>query len=329
MIVPQFWAEGRAQHRERARSITIRRFGWSDESQEAAQVIADARAQEALQRALAGEKLDRRELKRAYNGADGVPIREEIVARHGDTVITRNAYGARCLNTPDVLFADVDLGTPHAARITCPLMLALFIAAVVYVVKMKPTWPVLIGAIAGSAIISAVLGSAIVVACRSIFTRAKGGPLAAARSRIAKFIAQHRDWTLRLYRTPAGLRVLAMHRTFRPDEPAVAEFFRALGTDPIYARMCTRQHCFRARLTAKPWRIGISDHLRPTSVWPIAAEGLPQRRSWVENYEAAAQSHAACAFLETLGSGASDPKTRAVQELHDTLSRATTGLPLA
>ena len=26
----------------------------------------------------------------------------------GATIITRNAYGARCLNTPNVLFADVD-----------------------------------------------------------------------------------------------------------------------------------------------------------------------------------------------------------------------------
>jgi hypothetical protein len=38
-----------------------------------------------------------------YNGAAGVPIREEIVGRHGETVITRNSYGARCLNMPNVL----------------------------------------------------------------------------------------------------------------------------------------------------------------------------------------------------------------------------------
>jgi len=36
-----------------------------------------------------------------------VPIREEIVSRHGDTIITRNSYGARCLNTPNALFADI------------------------------------------------------------------------------------------------------------------------------------------------------------------------------------------------------------------------------
>src|SRR5688572_28381771 len=111
MIVPQFWAEARAQHRKKDRQVTIRRFGWSDASQAEAQANADARAAEALARVLAGEDLLRREPKIPYNGAAGVPIREEIVARHGEDVITRNSYGARCLNTPDVLFADVDFPT--------------------------------------------------------------------------------------------------------------------------------------------------------------------------------------------------------------------------
>ena len=64
MIVPQFWAE--------------------------------ARALAALQRLVDGERLPRRKPKIGHNGAEGVPIREEIVDRHGDAVVTRNAYGARC-----------------------------------------------------------------------------------------------------------------------------------------------------------------------------------------------------------------------------------------
>src|SRR5262245_4963295 len=109
MIVPTFWAEGRIQHRHAGRQVTVRRFGWSDESQAEAQANADSRAREALDRILTGEKLPRREPKVAYNGAQGVPIREEIVARHREIVLTRNSYGALCLNTPNVLFADVDL----------------------------------------------------------------------------------------------------------------------------------------------------------------------------------------------------------------------------
>ena len=37
----------------------------------------------------------------------------------------------------------------------------------------------------------------------------------------------------------------------------------AIGADPIYVQMCLRQHCFRARVSSKPWRIGIGQHLRP------------------------------------------------------------------
>lgn len=108
MIVPQYWAESRQQHQGKGRKITVRRFGWSDTDQTEAQANADVRAKEALQRLISGEKLSLRDPKIPYNGAVGIPIREEIVSRLGDTIITRNSYGALCLNTPDVFFADID-----------------------------------------------------------------------------------------------------------------------------------------------------------------------------------------------------------------------------
>ena len=108
MIVPEHWAEAREQVRQRGRSITVRRYGWSDESPEAAHAHARQRVRVALDAILSGAKLPRREMRSNY-GVVGVPIREQIVARHGEVVITRNSYGALCLNTPDVLFADVDL----------------------------------------------------------------------------------------------------------------------------------------------------------------------------------------------------------------------------
>lgn len=108
MLVPQFWAQGRIQHRESGRQITIRRFGWSDASQFDAQALADARAAEAMQRWLSGGSVAQREPKVPYNGAQGVPIREEIVSRHGETIVTRNSNGARCLNSPNTLFVDID-----------------------------------------------------------------------------------------------------------------------------------------------------------------------------------------------------------------------------
>jgi hypothetical protein len=325
MIVPQFWAEGRAQFREKKKSVTVRRFGWSDASEAEAQANADARAQEALRRVLSGEKLRRREPKIPYNGADGMPIREEIVARHGDTIITRNSYGARCLNTPDVLFADVDFETGSTEPFSCIFIAVAFIAAITLGIRLHYKLLAF-----GLGIAAIFLSHFIAAAFHRIRQRTKGDPLIAARERIRGFLAKHPDWSLRIYRTPAGLRVLAMHSTFSPRDPAVAEFFRALGTDRVYVRMCTNQHCFRARVSAKPWRIGIPDHMRPRpGVWPVNPERLPLRTAWLEKYDAAAKAFAACALLETLGSGAMHPKARAVQELHDNLSRATAGLPMA
>ncbi|HEY1066563.1 MAG TPA: hypothetical protein VGE52_10655, partial [Pirellulales bacterium] len=150
------------------------------------------------------------------------------------------------------------------------------------------------------------------------------------RRRIAEFLEARREWNLRLYRTPAGLRVLVTHKTFAPDDPAVAECFAALGADPLYVRMCLNQHCFRARVSPKPWRIGVSDHIPPgRGTWPIRPEIAEDRADWVEKYEAEATRFAACRFLESTGSGVVHHQVRWVQELHDDLCYATSGLPIA
>src|SRR5262249_4384448 len=97
-----------------------------------------------------------------------------------------------------------------------------------------------------------------------------------ARARVAEFVTRNPDWRFRLYETPAGVRALAMHRTFRSDEPEVLECFAALGADPIYARMCLNQRCFRARVSPKPWRVGVSEHIPPRSgAWPVSPDLQP------------------------------------------------------
>lgn len=325
MIVPQYWAEARVQYRRKQRQITVRRFGWSDVSQAQAQAHAERRAQDALDGLRDGEKLPRREPKVAYNGAEGVPIREEIVERHDDVLITRNAYGARCLNTPDVLFADIDFAQQPSLRFACGLFAALAALGL------------LAGWLSGSVLVLAALllvalAASGVLAGRlyRLYLELNGGHLATARKRILRFLVRNPGWNFRLYRTPAGLRALATHSTFAPDEPAVARCFSELGVDPLYASMCRRQKCFRARLSAKPWRMGIAHHLRPRpGIWPVAPERLHARRDWVERYEAAARGYAACSFIESLGSGVVAPAVARVQWLHDELSGAASGRPIA
>jgi len=325
MIIPQYWAEARAQRRDKGQQTTIRRFGWSDTSQDDAQALAESRAQEALRRTLSGERLDRREPKVPYNGAEGVPIREEIVLRHGETVVTRNSYGAKCLNSPGTLFADIDFDT-HAK-----LPLPVAILAALLLLGMAAAW--LTGAkLAALASLILLLPLIAVegVLRRRHRKRDKAEAEQLARRRASQFLESRPDWNLRLYRTPAGMRLLATHQPFQPGEPAVSEFFQATATDPLYARMCLNQQCFRARVSPKPWRMGIETHLKPRpGVWPVAPERLPERNAWIANYEEKSRAYAACAFVEAIGSGVTHPDVKATQELHDELSGAISGLPLA
>jgi len=259
-----------------------------------------------------------------YNGAEGVLIREEIVSEHDSTVMTRNAYGARCLNTPDVLFVDIDFDTTMSRR-------GVLLATVVLIgIALMVGWAMRSGLLA---FILSVLVLLMTIAganlVRHALVRSRGGP-SNRRKRIDAYLRAHPHAHLRLDRTPAGLRVLAMHKTFTPREPAVAECFKALGADPMYAHMYVNQNCFRARVSAKPWRIGSCSHLRPRpGTWPIKSQHLPARRQWVEAYEKAAQGYAACRYIESLGPQRGTMATRAVQALHDEWCRANSGLPIA
>lgn len=325
MIVPQFWAEGRIQHREGGKQITVRRFGWSDESEADAQKKADARAGEALQRLLSGEKLPRREPKVAYNGADGVPIREEIVDRRGDAVITRNSYGARCLNTPDVFFADIDFPSGMPFRFGCAANLILIGCALGYI------WRYGADATGKALLLAAVIfGYGFAGFAYRVIAKVRGGPEVIARRRIAKFLESNPQWNLRVYRTPAGLRAMATHRKMSPDDPEAAACFKALRTDPMYELMCRKQRCFRARLSPKPWRIGMGSHHQPRpGVWPVKPEHLPKREKWYARYEDASRGFAACRFVENVGSGVVDPDIDSLRQWHDELSKADSGLPIA
>lgn len=341
MIIPTYWAEARIKERTKGQQITVRRFGWSDSSQEEAQTNADVRAKDALARIRSGEKLLRREVKQSYNGADGVPIREEVISRHGEAVITRNIYGARCLNTPNVLFADVDIElsiNPKWISITFGF---LFIGMIFYLIlKMygqKVTFLELgeficmcVMAFVWAIVLTVIVFGFLVPKLHRWFVSLQGGAEEQARKRIAAFSRKNPDWHLRVYRTPAGFRVMVTHRTFDPNEPAVAQFFRALKVDPVYSRMCLNQQCFRARVSPKPWRAGVADHIKPRpGLWPINPERLPEHKAWIENYEKLAAGYASCHFIEELGTQEVDPSAAEVQKLHDDLSQVYSTLPLA
>ena len=325
MIVPDYWAEARRQHKTSTRQVTVHRFGWSMSSQTDAQLMAEARADEALQRIVAGESLARREQKTAYNGADGIPIREEVLARHGEQVITRNAYGAHCLNSPNVLFADVDFNPERGAK---PALLAFaFLSAVSVATGFAlGSWGMAFGLLFFSLIAAAPIANLIA----RLAVAAGGGSERIARKRIASFISANPAWNLRLYRTPAGYRVMATHQPFDAKDEEVQRFFAQVSADPVYVRMCTNQNCFRARLTAKPWRIGISAHMRPRpGIWPVRPESVAVRNQWIAEYEEKAAAFAACRYMESMGSGVVHKAIKVVVDLHDRESRALSAAQIA
>ena len=316
-IVPRYWGEAKARSTQGRRQITVQRFGWSDESEAAAHAHAEARVAEALKELARTGKVRRRDHKVGYNGAEGLPIREEVVAVHGVDVVTRNGYGARCLNTPDVLFADIDFPedeTAHLTRFGFGFWLLVIAAAVFF----NGPYGTLIGF--GIAILA--FGPPIIGALRRRQRRLGGTEEERALARIASVSEAAPELNLHVYRTPAGLRVIALDGTYDPRGDDARALLEALGADPVYVSMCRNQNCFRARLSPKPWRIDMRRLPAATSVWPLSARSLAARQTWTTEYEALSENFAACRFLTRYGSERLDPRCGVVRALHDDACKA-------
>lgn len=251
---------------------------------------AQARAETSARRTAA--KLAAGQPLERYGYADR-PLREEILREikspGGDVaaLVTRNTYGCQVLNAARVMFVDVDLPEAKAAG-------------------------------AGGWL-------------KSLFRKA---PPPAADDHVGPVLAkaeawarQNAGWGWRVYRTKAGLRLLATHALFDPVSPAAESVFAALDADPLYARLCRVQECFRARLTPKPWRCGAAN---PPAGWPwLNTRQENAYRQWERSYLKAAAGHATCALVATIGNSAIHPEIQPIVTLHDDATRVGATLPLA
>ena len=143
--------------------------------------------------------------------------------------------------------------------------------------------------------------------------------------RVEQWTAARPDWSWRIYRTRAGLRLLATHA---PVEPEMAKpTFEALGSDPLYQKLCANQKSYRARLTPKPWRIG---HDKASVQWPWPNERAEAAfKIWEKSYIEKSSRYATCRFLKTSGAGTTHPELTAIIALHDQTTQAHTSLELA
>lgn len=166
-----------------------------------------------------------------------------------------------------------------------------------------------------------------------IFKRLFGGATAPVVTQ-GEVVAKVENWTRnnfgagwRIYRTRAGLRLLATHDVFDPEAAASDGVFEALGADPLYRRLCKTQKCYRARLTPKPWRCGLR---RKPECWPwpdARAEKSFQR--WEAQYQSCSFNWATCELVQTVGNREIHPEVQLILGLHDQKTRVESKLALA
>ncbi len=141
-----------------------------------------------------------------------------------------------------------------------------------------------------------------------------------------EFARRHPDVGVRVYRTAAGLRVLVTGAGAPPRSDRARELLTELGSDPLYVELCETHDSYRARLTPKPFRIGLASL---SVTWPCSSGGEERRwLRWVDRYDEARGGHAVCRLLSASGPVPGEVEQRLV-ELHDERCLVGEHLPLA
>lgn len=124
----------------------------------------------------------------------------------------------------------------------------------------------------------------------------------------------------RVYRTAHGWRVVLRGAPLASARQR--RIFKALNVDPLYAKLCDKQGCWRARLSPKPFHLGL--HRFPRLDDSASCASLVA--DWVKDYESKTSGLGVCRLIGESGGFISDP----VVELHDRMTRAREeGLELA
>lgn len=316
MIVPKYWSESKTKKIVNGKQFTLKRFGWSDISELDAKNLADVRLREAVSTLEKEGDVRRIDHKTSYNGSEGVPIREEVISTHEDVVISRNSYGALCLNTPDVLFGDIDFEFEASFKMHVISFALLFVCALLIGFYFE-AW-VSLGI---SIVVAAISTSTLANLLHRVTLGLGGGIEKKALDTITNVSLQNPELHIRVYRTPLGYRILFMNNSYCPTGEAAIRLLNELQSDRLYIQMCKNQNCFRARVSPKPWRIGMV-RLKPApGVWPIEEERMAERREWVKMYELKAKNVSSCHYLMQLGSDKVDAKAEFVRKIHDELCR--------
>lgn len=288
MKIPKYWVKSEPMMGQRdGREFPVQVWGWSTESPEAAARDAKHRLTRVLDRLREQQLGD-------YGDYVDRAIREPILEEHaGDEkliyVVTRNAYGSDVLNTTRAMFIDVDVEQPKQTSGLVLLLKSLF---------------------GGNAASQAEDPTA-------------AGPLAKLR----RVVEADRRMVVRVYRTFAGFRHLITSAEYEPGSTESERIMEALGADPLYRRLCRVQDCFRARLSPKPWRVGMN---APKQRYPFDdPQKEAEQRRWESEYRRRCEGYATAELVEIMGNPFPNPDIAPVVERHDEACLAHEGEQLA
>jgi hypothetical protein len=186
--IPAYWSKATAEEPDREGKLqTFSCWRWSDTSSEDAQQSAMTAARRILRAFLSGS-----ERNRYGYGYGEVALRENVVQRftnsQGELIaaVTQNNYGALVLSTARVMFIDLDFPP-----------------------------------IASGERLRHLFGRLFNPAAQPPDARRE----ADARARLERFVSDNPRWNARVYRTCAGLRVLATHALFEPAADTTRALF--------------------------------------------------------------------------------------------------------
>lgn len=158
----------------------------------------------------------------------------------------------------------------------------------------------------------------------SLFRRDKRTPKQRMLDRILEVAHRNGDRSLgfRIYETHNGYRILVTGRSMIPTDPVVQRLFDDMHCDPLYALLCRRQDCFRARLTPKPSR------MRQKAIrlrFPYDPETRSALTDWLPPYNDRSRLYTVCRLIEVVGDAHADEVVR----YHDERCCKGPDLPLA
>ncbi|MFK7768674.1 MAG: hypothetical protein AB8B55_15750 [Mariniblastus sp.] len=151
-------------------------------------------------------------------------------------------------------------------------------------------------------------------------------PGAAVIENLQEICGADRSLGFRLYRTAAGFRAMATSRLFNVNDPLTTTLLEKMRSDGLYVVLCKRQQCFRARLTPKPYRIGIKP---PPASFPYKDDAdAAAAKQWQSIYELASNEFSTCAFVTQIGNPNVHEEVESIMQLHDHFA-CKADLPLA